>query len=129
MPKQESLVMTQMKSASEFLVLLSKITGAEIKYPCPGCGYLVFDEPPGSYEICPICFWEDDLAQLRFSRTSWGANRMSLIEAQENYFRDGVSELRFPATVRTAVASDVREPQWRRRHCHTCTSLKDRYNE
>jgi rubrerythrin len=58
--------MMEMKSASEFLVLLSKITGAEMKYPCPGCGYLVFDEPPGSYEICPICFWEDDLAQLRF---------------------------------------------------------------
>jgi hypothetical protein len=111
--------MMEMKSASEFLVLLSKITGAEIKYPCPGCGYLVFDEPPGSYEICPICFWEDDLAQLRFLLMSWGANRMSLIESQENYFRDGVSELRFPATVRTAVASDVREPQWRRRHCYT----------
>ena len=63
---RESLVMMEMKSASEFLVLLSKITGAEIKYPCPGCGYLVFDEPPGSYEICPICFGEDDLAQLRF---------------------------------------------------------------
>jgi hypothetical protein len=85
-----------------------------MKYPCPCCGYLVFDEPPGSYEICPICFWEDDLAQLRFPRMSWGANRVSLIEAQENYFRNGVCELRFRANVRAAEASDVREPQWRR---------------
>jgi hypothetical protein len=75
---------------------------------------LVFDEAPGSYEICPICYWEDDLTQLRFPRMSWGANRVSLIEAQENYFRDGVSELRFRSHVRTAEASDVREPQWRR---------------
>jgi len=29
-------------------------------YPCPCCGYLVFTEPPGSYDICSICFWEDD---------------------------------------------------------------------
>ena len=84
-----------------------------VKYPCPCCGYLVFDESPGSYEICPICFWEDDLFQLRFPRMS-GANRVSLIEAQENYFRDGVSELRFRSNVRPAEASDVREPQWHR---------------
>jgi len=85
-----------------------------VKYPCPCCGYLVFDESPGSYEICPICFWEDDLSQLRFPRMFGGANRVSLIEAQENYFRDGVSELRFRSNVRAAEVSDVREPQWRR---------------
>lgn len=84
------------------------------KYPCACCGYVVFDEPPGSHEICPICFWEDDVSQLRFPRMSGGANRVNLIEAQENYFRDGVSELRFRSNVRAAEASDVREPQWRR---------------
>lgn len=85
-----------------------------VKYPCPCCGYLVFDESPGSYDICPICFWEDDLSQLRFPRMSGGANGVSLIEAQESYFRHGVSELRFHSNVRTAGPSDVREPQWRR---------------
>src|ERR1044072_2069489 len=92
-----------------------------VKYPCPCCGYLVFDESPGSYEICPICYWEDDVAQLRFPRISWGANRVSLIEAQENYFRDGVSELRFRSNVRAAEASDVRDPQWRRIDVRTDT--------
>ncbi|MGE7024447.1 CPCC family cysteine-rich protein [Solibacillus cecembensis] len=25
------------------------------------CGYRAFDdEPPGTYDICKICFWEDD---------------------------------------------------------------------
>ena len=45
---------------------------------------------------------------------SGGGIRVSLIEAQENYFRDGVSELRFRSNVRAAEASDDREPQWRR---------------
>jgi len=49
---------------------------------------------------------------------SGGANRVSLVEAQENYFRHGVSELRFRSNVRAAEASDVREPQWRRIDVH-----------
>ncbi|MFF1770133.1 CPCC family cysteine-rich protein [Streptomyces sp. NPDC058249] len=28
-------------------------------YGCPCCGFLTLDER-GSYEICPVCFWEDD---------------------------------------------------------------------
>jgi hypothetical protein len=28
-------------------------------YACPCCGYLTLDER-GGYEICPVCFWEDD---------------------------------------------------------------------
>lgn len=31
------------------------------KYTCPCCGYKTLEEEVrGSYEICPICFWEDD---------------------------------------------------------------------
>lgn len=52
-------------------------------YPCPCCGYLVFDEPPGSYDICSVCGWEDDLSQLRFPTTS-GANR-PLVECQRAF--------------------------------------------
>ena len=80
--------------------------------PCPCCGYLVFDEPPGSYDICPICSWEDDLSQLRFPVTT-GANHVSLIDAQRNYARDGVCESRLHSHVRQPKDSDVRDPQWR----------------
>jgi hypothetical protein len=82
------------------------------RYTCPCCGYLVFEEPPGSYDICSICYWEDDLSQLRFQRTT-GANQVSLLEAQRNYARDGVCELRSLSSVRAATASDVRDPDWR----------------
>jgi hypothetical protein len=54
-------------------------------FPCPCCGYLIHDEPPGSYGICPICRWEDDLVQLRRPLYAGGANKPSLIAAQRSY--------------------------------------------
>lgn len=54
-------------------------------FPCPCCGYLVFSEPPGTYEICPVCGWEDDLSQLRFPGEGGGANGSSLMEAQSAF--------------------------------------------
>ncbi|WP_328961849.1 CPCC family cysteine-rich protein [Streptomyces virginiae] len=27
------------------------------RYPCPCCGHRGLDEIPGSYSICPVCFW------------------------------------------------------------------------
>ncbi|MFC5904955.1 CPCC family cysteine-rich protein [Streptomyces zhihengii] len=53
--------------------------------PCVCCGHLTLSEPPGSYEICPVCFWEDDRVQLRWPDWTGGANRPSLIEAQVNF--------------------------------------------
>ena len=35
--------------------------GEIVKYTCPCCGYKTLDEePPNTYDICEICFWEDD---------------------------------------------------------------------
>jgi hypothetical protein len=56
----------------------------ELTYPCPSCGFLVFEEPAGSYNICPICNWEDDHVQLRHPLMGGGANRESLFESQQN---------------------------------------------
>jgi len=83
------------------------------EYPCPCCGYLVFDEPPGSFDICPICFWEDDIVQLRFPQMGGGANTLSLHQSQQNYLEHGVSDLRFAGNVRKAKPLDVRDPDWR----------------
>ena len=37
------------------------------KYKCLCCGYRTLDTR-GEYDICPVCFWEDD-AYLIFSET------------------------------------------------------------
>jgi hypothetical protein len=56
------------------------------RYPCPCCGYLTLtSEPPGSYELCPVCWWEDDQVQFRDPGYRGGANEESLNEARENF--------------------------------------------
>jgi hypothetical protein len=42
----------------------------------------MFSAPPGTYEICEVCDWEDDPVQLRFPNMRGGANKISLVESQ-----------------------------------------------
>ena len=83
------------------------------KYPCPCCGYVTLQDGPGGYDICPICFWEDDLSQLRFP-TGTGANKVSLIEAQNNFEAFGACERRLIEHVRKPTEEDRRAPGWRK---------------
>ena len=59
-----------------------------MRYSCPACGFLVFSEVPGSYEICAVCGWEDDPVQLANPCTEGGANRESLKDAQARALED-----------------------------------------
>ena len=72
-----------------------------------------FGGPPGSYEVCPICFWEDDGIQLRWPLYSGGANKPSLVESQQNYAKYGAMEERFVKNVRQPRVGDERDPDWR----------------
>ncbi len=82
-------------------------------YPCPCCGYQVFDNAPGNHEVCPVCGWEDDLAQLRFPRMVGSANAVSLESAQRNYADYGVAERRNRGTTRKPLENEVRDKGWR----------------
>ncbi|MCQ2492266.1 MAG: right-handed parallel beta-helix repeat-containing protein [Lachnospiraceae bacterium] len=53
------------------------------KYPCPCCGCHTLNEGEGSYEICPVCGWEDDRVQKNDPEFQGGANEESLKEAKE----------------------------------------------
>lgn len=83
------------------------------EYPCPCCGHVIFLEPPGSYDICEICFWEDDIVMLRWPTSGGGANRESLVEAQRNYAEFGASERGRLAHVRPATDDEPIEDGWR----------------
>ena len=83
-------------------------------YPCPCCGYFVFAGPPGSYEICPICDWEDDALQLEFGTTlSGGANEPTLLEAQRAYAMQRAHLAQRPGAASRPNESDRRDPSWR----------------
>lgn len=70
-------------------------------FACPCCGYKTLAEkPPGTYDICEICFWEDDGIQFDDPDYSGGANKVSLREAQLNFKRIGACEERCTQFVR-----------------------------
>ena len=93
--------------------MISEVEGSA-RYPCPCCGYLVFDQASGSYEICPICWWEDDALQLEFATTlAGGANHPTLLEAQRNFSALGAHDPRFVQRARPPAPGDVRDPSWR----------------
>ncbi len=59
-------------------------------YPCPCCGQLTLHEGKhGSFEICPVCKWEDDRVQWKNPDEAGGANKVSLNEARENFKKYG----------------------------------------
>lgn len=93
-------------------------------YTCPCCGFKTLSGPPGSYEICPICFWEDDIVQLAFPDLAGGANGCSLIEGQSNFAKSGACELRVKEHVRPPNDSEIRDPNWRTLQSETDPYLK-----
>lgn len=82
-------------------------------FPCPCCGYLTLQEGPGSYDICPICFWEDDNVQLRWPSYSGGANAPCLIDAQRSYAGSGAYSTHVLKYVVSPSRSDVMDDGWR----------------
>lgn len=78
-----------------------------LEYACPACGFLVFNEPPGSYDICPLCNWEDDLVQLRSPGYAGGANSESLCEYQAR-----IALVKSPPVIQV-YQGFRRDPAWR----------------
>lgn len=83
-------------------------------YACPCCGYKTFSEElNGTYEICEICFWEDDLIQLKNPDYKGGANRVSLREAQKNFVEFGACEIEMVKNVRKPKIHEERSDNWK----------------
>ncbi len=83
-------------------------------YTCPCCGYKTLEEEsPGSYGICPICYWEDDEVQFDDPDYEGGANQVSLKEGQKNFLEFGACDKEMIDHVRKANKKDIRDSEWR----------------
>ena len=83
------------------------------RYTCPCCGYRTLTEGPGAYDLCPVCFWEDDGMHEDDVASLEGPNGMTLAEGQRLYRRYGTSDLHALGKVRPPAADEPRDRNWR----------------
>lgn len=78
------------------------------QFPCPCCGYLTLSEPPsGTFEICPVCDWEDDNVQFNNIDFEGGANENSLRTARVNFEKFRASSLKSIKQVRPPTSDET----------------------
>jgi len=81
------------------------------KFPCPCCGYLTLAEKArGSFEICPVCYWEDDRSQFEDPTSVVGANSVSLEQARRNFAEYGASRPELRAHVGPPREDEIPKP-------------------
>ncbi|HEY4831821.1 MAG TPA: CPCC family cysteine-rich protein [Waddliaceae bacterium] len=77
-------------------------------YPCPCCGFLTLSENTHeTFEICPVCNWEDDDVQFNNPDFRGGANEASLNEARENYKKFGAASKKYIKEVRNPLPDEI----------------------
>lgn len=79
---------------------------------CPCCGHHSVHEPFG-YDLCWICFWEDDPHELRWPDWDGGANSKTLIESQQTYAEIGAMDEVFLGKVRQPTEAEPLDDEWR----------------
>ena len=102
------------------IVRYNSVTGERTEYDdgnppppltclCPCCGHLTLAKR-GDYEICPVCFWEDDGQDDPHSDEVLGGpnGELSLTQARSNYKAFGACEESMLANVRPPTAHEVR---------------------
>lgn len=80
------------------------------KYFCRCCNYNTLSQfPNGTYEICEICYWEDDQYQTENPNEEVSPNRVSLNQAKQNFETFGACELEMKINVRKPTNTDIRK--------------------
>jgi len=83
------------------------------RYQCACCHYWTLREAPagtGTYDICPVCFWEDDRSQFDDPDLDGGANHPSLNQARANFQEFGAAERRLLHLVRAPTPAEISGP-------------------
>jgi Cysteine-rich CPCC len=92
--------------ALENSTVVSAMTGEPQNCPCCGCKTL---DERGGFEICPVCFWEDDGQDTRDANVVRGGPNggLSLTTARANFIEFGACERRHVGNVRKPKASEL----------------------
>lgn len=73
------------------------------KFQCPCCGFYTLPQR-GKWDICKVCFWEDDSENDEFDSPAsdqvHGANGVSLREGRENFLNFGACRIAMKQHVR-----------------------------
>jgi len=65
------------------------------------------EKPPGTFGICPVCYWEDDYAQYNDPDLAGGANNESLNQARRNFNEFGAISKDVIAFVRKPLKEEI----------------------
>lgn len=77
------------------------------KYACPCCSYNTLSEKaPGTFEICPVCYWEDDNVQYDDPDYEGGANNVSLNKARKNFVKISAISQEYVTQVRQPLKEE-----------------------
>jgi len=78
--------------------------------PCPCCRYLTLSAR-GAFDLCPVCFWEDDGQDDHDAHVVRGGPNggLSLAEARANFAAFGACEERHRSSVRAPLPEETRD--------------------
>jgi len=81
---------------------------------CPCCGYVIFRKTESSlYEICYICYWEDDPYKREFPDLKDGENNISLRQAQLNFLKFGACSREMIGKARKPNDQNKKDPKFK----------------
>lgn len=85
----------------------------QTKYVCIICGYRTL-ESRFDWDICPVCFWEDDVVlENGEDPTSPANDGLSVSQAQANFLLFGACSKEHMNVVRGPLPEEARAPSWR----------------
>jgi Cysteine-rich CPCC/Bacteriocin-protection, YdeI or OmpD-Associated/Domain of unknown function (DUF1905) len=83
------------------------------KYTCPCCGYKTHNREDSLWDICQVCFWQNDPPTLSDPYYEGGANGISLIKAQQNFIAFGACDKRSISSVRPPMPNESKDENWK----------------
>jgi len=82
-----------------------------MRYSCLICGYKTLDSYC-DWDICPICFWEDDVLHHGGDKTSPANSGLKVSQAQANFMMFRCCSTEHQRFVRGPLPTEEHDPVW-----------------